>query len=329
MSKRTFAQLAVTGPERIELVDSPRLPLAPTQVAGPTLVTLVSPGTELAYAYTAKQGFPMHPGYAAVFRVEEVGTEVSTLTPGEVAFCMGPHAAWQQAEAAAVLPLPVGLAPEHAVCARLMNVSMSTLTTTNARPPEPVAVMGLGPVGHFAAQIFQAAGYDLVAVDPLQTRRDWARQAGIRRVAEALPADEEPVLVMDCSGHEAAVLAACRSVRRGGEVVLIGTPWVRRTDLTAHELLHEVFHRYVHLRSGWEWEVPLQPVPFRHNSIYGQLAGALRWLAQGRIVVEGMYAHYAPSQAQAVYQALLARSNDRLLAMFDWTGDNREGHSRC
>lgn len=323
MSEATFAQLAVTGPECVELVDSPRLPLGPTQVAGPTLVTLVSPGTELAYAYTATQGFPLRPGYAAVFRVEEVGTEVTGLTPGATVFCMGPHAAWQQVEAKAALPLPTGLAPEHAVCARLMGVSMSTLTTTAARPPEPVAVMGLGPVGHFAAQVFQAAGYEVTAVDPLPAPREWARQAGIRRVAEALPADQEPALIMDCSGHEAAVLAACRSVRKGGEVVLIGTPWVRRTDLTAHELLHEVFHRYVHLRSGWEWEVPLEPAPFRHNSISGQLAGALRWLAEGRIVVEGLYAKHAPAQAPAVYQALLGRAADRLLAMFDWTEDTR------
>ncbi len=132
MSEATFPQLAVTGPECTELVDSPRTPLGPTQVSGPTLVTLVSPGTELAYAYTAKQGFPIHPGYAAVFRVEEVGPQVTTLTPGEVALCMGPHAAWQQVEASAALPLPAGLAPEHAVCARLMGVSMSTLTTTAA-----------------------------------------------------------------------------------------------------------------------------------------------------------------------------------------------------
>lgn len=318
MSEVTFAQLAVTGPEQIELVDTPRAPLGPTQVAGRTLVTLVSPGTELAYAYTATQGFPFRPGYAAVFRVEEVGAEVATLVPGELAFCMGPHAAWQQVEAGDALPLPAGLDPERAVCARLMGVSMSTLTTTAARPPEPVGVTGLGPVGHFAAQIFQAAGYEVVAVDPVAPRRKWAEQAGVRRVAEALPEGEELALVAECSGHEAAVLAGCRAVRRGGEVVLIGVPWVRQTELTAQELLHAVFHRYVHLRSGWEWEVPLHPAPFRAGSIYGQFAGALRWLAEGRIQVEGLYTRHAPARAQEVYQALLDRKTDRLLAMFDW-----------
>ncbi len=322
MTSTTLPQLAVTGPERIELVDSPRSPLGPAQVAGPTLVTLVSPGTELAWAYTAPQGFPLHPGYAAVFQVEEVGPEASRLAPGEVALCMGPHAGWQQVEAADTIPLPAGLPPEHGACARLMGVSMSTLTTTSARPPEPVGVTGLGPIGHFAAQIFQAAGYEVVAVDPLVARRDYARGAGVVRVAETLPSDGEFALIMDCSGHEGAALDACRCVRQGGEVVLIGTPWARRTDLTAHELLHAIFHRYVHLRSGWEWEVPLHPAPFRHNSILGQFTGALRWLAEGRIVVDGLYTLHVPSEAQEVYQALLHRRADRLLAMFDWRGSS-------
>ena len=47
------------------------------------------------------------------------------------------------------------------------------------------------------------------------------------------------------------------------------------------------------------------------------------WLAEGRIGVAGLYALHAPSQAQAVYQALLSRSTDRLLAIFDWGGENR------
>ncbi|HEY3396885.1 MAG TPA: zinc-binding dehydrogenase [Armatimonadota bacterium] len=318
MTAATYPRLAFTAPERAELVIASRAPLGPEQVAGPTQVTLISPGTELAWGYTAPEGFPVYPGYAAVFRVEEVGAEVTDLAAGDLALCMGNHAGWQQARRRDAVPLPAGLAPEAAACARLMGVSMSTLTTTAARPPEPVAISGLGPVGHFAAQIFQAAGYEVLAVDPLPARRADARAAGIRQVAEALPEEGNFTLVAECSGHEQAVLDACRCVRPGGEVVLIGVPWARQTDLMAFDLLHAVFHRYVHLRSGWEWEVPLHPEPFRRNSIFGQLAGALRWLAEGRLNLEGLYAPHAPAAAQEVYQALLHRRNERLLAMFDW-----------
>ena len=314
----TYRQIAVTAPECAELLTKSAAPLAPRQVAGPTVVTLVSAGTELASCYTAKQDFPRCPGYAAIFRVTEIGAEVSDLAPGALAFCMGPHASWQQVERDALLPVPDGLAPEQAVCARLMSVSMSTLTTTSARPPAPIAVTGLGPVGHFAAQIFQSAGYDVLAVDPQPARQADARRAGIRRVAAALPEDGDFALVAECSGHEQAVLDACRCVRKGGEVALIGVPWARKTDLLAFDILHAVFHRYVYLRSGWEWEVPLHAEPFRQNSIFGQLAGAMRWLAEGRIMLDGLATHYAAAQAQEVYQTLLQRRNERLLALFDW-----------
>lgn len=43
---------------RIELVESPRAELRPDQVAGPTLVTLLSPGTELSLAYSTEPTRP-------------------------------------------------------------------------------------------------------------------------------------------------------------------------------------------------------------------------------------------------------------------------------
>ena len=67
----------------------------------------------------------------------------------------------------------------------------------------------------------------------------------------------EVSLVLECSGHEQGAVDGCRVVRKRGEVVLIGSPWVRRTDLTAHELLHLVFHRYVTLRSTRDVPLPL------------------------------------------------------------------------
>ena len=105
----------------------------------------------------------------------------------------------------------------------------------------------------------------------------------IPAVYPCVPVDDPQVadtiaLAVDCSGHEQAVLDACRVVRKRGEVVLVGVPWRRQSDLTAHQVLIEVFHRYVHLRSGWEWEIPHRAAEFRPHSIYGDFRTALRWL---------------------------------------------------
>jgi len=84
-------------------------------------------------------------------------------------------------------------------------------------------------------------------------------------------------------------------------------------------VLHAVFHRYVVMRSGWEWEVPRQSTDFRTNSLFGNYATALRWLAEGHICVDGLYTKVAPREAQRAYQDLLHRRGPQLTFVFDWT----------
>lgn len=316
-----------TGKEQAELLSEPLdgTPLKDSEVAGPTLYSLISAGTELSWGYRGNK-FPATPGYAAVFCIEEVGAGVDRFANGDLAFCTGTHTSYQRRNAAEALRVPDGLAPQKAVFARLMGVSMSTLTTTAARPPGKVIVAGLGPVGHLAAKIFAASGYEVLACDPAPERQALARAGGIRRVEAQMPLHDpawagETSLVVECSGHEASVLDACRMVRKGGEVVLIGVPWTRRTELSAHELLNLIFHRYVILRSGWEWELPLHAQDFRRNSIWGNLKSALHWLHEGRVHVEALATLHPPQDCQTVYQNLLHSKAERLAAVFDWTGE--------
>ncbi len=78
MTERTEYGVVVTAREKAELlpIQIDPAPLGPNEVAGRTLATVISAGTELAWAYTGKD-FPTRPGYAAVFRVESIGPEVS------------------------------------------------------------------------------------------------------------------------------------------------------------------------------------------------------------------------------------------------------------
>ncbi len=313
--------------EQAELVEVEQdaRPLAADEVAGPTLATLISTGTELAVyqGLEPRSKLPTNVGYAAVFQVDAVGNEVADIRVGDFAFCMGRHQSYQRHPRERVLPLPPGLSPQRAVFARMMAVSMSTLTTTTARPPAKVLVTGLGLVGHLAAQIFAHCGYEVIACDPAEARRHAAEKAGIKNVLPRVPVDDpnlagKVALVLECSGHEQAALDGCNVVQKRGEVVLVAVPWVHKTDLSAHDILNAVFRRYVVLRSGWEWELPLQPADFRQNSIFGNLEAALRWLAEGHIQVDGLYSIASPSRAQEVYQELLHAPGGRLTTIFDW-----------
>jgi threonine dehydrogenase-like Zn-dependent dehydrogenase len=329
MTPRTEHGIVITAPEKAELqpIDVDTGPLGPKEVAGHTLATVISAGTELAWNYTGKQ-FPTRPGYAAVFRVEAAGAEVTDVKTGDVVFCMGRHQSYQRMTRPNVVPVPKGLSPDVAVFARMMGISMSTLTTTTARPPGKVLVTGLGLVGHLAAQIFAGCGYDVIACDPIAARREIAERMGLRALP-AVPVDDATLagqidLVVECSGHEQAVLDGCKVVRKRGEVVLVGVPWRRMADMQAFDLLHAVFHKYVVLRSGWEWEVPHQPTDFVTGSLFGQYAGALRWLGEGRVKVEGLYQKTPPRDCQKAYQSLLHKTAEKLAIVFDWTQPSAE-----
>jgi 2-desacetyl-2-hydroxyethyl bacteriochlorophyllide A dehydrogenase len=316
--------VALRGPRHVELVEIDDAQPGPEDVAGSTVVTLISPGTELAYfaseelEATQPDGRPFVPGYAAVFRIDELGDEVHGFTAGQLAFCMGSHRSRQCHAAKAILPVPTGLDPAQAVFARLAGVSMTTLVTTTARPPGPVLVLGLGLVGNLAAQVFQAAGYDVTAVDPIEPRVSVAHASGIRDARTAIQAAiPPPRLVLECSGHEEATLQACRLVRQGGEVVLVGVPWRQRSQATAHQLLHEVFHRYVRLRSGWEWELPVRDEPSSSGSILANHDLALQWIAEGKLRVDGLAEDVRPVDAQHAYEALL-RQDGALTRCLRW-----------
>jgi threonine dehydrogenase-like Zn-dependent dehydrogenase len=324
--------VTVTAPGEVALISEiPRWsgPLAADEVFGETVCTLISPGTELAGAFrpdpSRETRYPTVPGYAAVFQVTEIGEHVTTVAVGDLVFTHGGHRSHERKPAAEVFVLPDGLDPFVAVFARLMTVPMATLSTTAARPGSRVGISGLGPIGHLAAVAFAASGFDVTAWDPRADRRELL-PAGIRSL-DAAPEGVERAqygtvegfdLVLECSGHDGAVLPAVRSVRSLGEVVLVGSPWVRRTDTSAHELLAEIFHRYVVLRSGWEWQVPAGDLPFHGASAERNLALAMRWLHAGTVRVDHLADRFAPSDAQAVFDTLAEGRARELTALFDW-----------
>lgn len=316
--------ISITSKEHAEFVPvaAPEA-LGANEVRGPTVCTLISPGTELAWNYTGTS-FPSFPGYAAVFAAADIGAEVKGVSKGDLLFCMGGHRSFQQVEACAARRVPGELPPEKAVLARLMGVSMTTLMTSAARPGDRVLITGAGPVGFLAAQMFALSGYEVLLAEPDAVRRRQVEQAGIRSVFARAPFEDSSIagtvaLVVECSGHEQAVLDACRVVRKRGEVVLVGVPWRRQTEVFAHELLSLVFHKYVVLRSGWEWELPHHAADFSPHSIHTGLDTALRWLADNRIRTEGLIARADPRDAQRAYQDLLQRRADGLFTVFDWT----------
>jgi len=325
-------EIVFTGVGKVELRDASSIPLGLTEVRGPTRVTLISPGTELAWLNGGT--YPLRPGYAAVFEVEESGADVSGIVKGDLLLCMGAHRSVQQFDQRYVLKLPMGLPLEQAVVARLAAVSVTTLMTTTARPHDKVLVCGAGPVGYLAAHLFRNAGYQVTLVEPNEQRQAIARQSGIANVLPSVPVgdpqyDGQVALVIDCSGHEQAVIDGCKIVRKRGEVVLVGVPWKAHTALLAHEVMQAVFFKFAVLRSGWEWEVPISSRGFvweelyegYNNAAHSTMSGlqlALDWIATGKIPLHGLITTVGAETPQAVYDALLKGEISKPFAVLDW-----------
>ena len=306
-------------------------PLRPGQIRGRTLCTLISQGTELGWA--SGDVFPIRPGYAAVFEVTEIAQDVVGVKVGDRRFAMGQHRNTQTHDVRYTLALPDGLSPDRAVLARLMGVSMTSLMTTRARPGDRVVISGAGPVGFLAAHLFRIGGYRVTVVDPDPVRRDQTARSGIAdcrpTVGDVPDLIGKVSLVVDCSGHEGAILDACRLVQKLGEVVMVGVPWKRATEISAHELMQAVFFNLVTLRSGWEWEVPILGRDFvweellegynnAPHSIFGGFSRALDWLSEGLINVEGLIRHVRADDPAALYSDIGRRAIEEPFIVIDW-----------
>ncbi|BBH20729.1 dehydrogenase [Paenibacillus baekrokdamisoli] len=317
--------ICFTKKEQAECVEILKpLEAAPGFILGRTLYSLISPGTELNHGYLQEHSNSYYPGYASVFIVESIGEGVENVRLGEQRFCMGPHRSFQHVQSNDTLSVPEGLKAEDAVVVRLMSIGLTALTTTAAKPGDHVIVSGAGPVGLLAAFLFQKHGYVTGIVEPSEERRNIAELAGIKQTWAEFPIQDpewngRTALVLDCSGHEAAVYKGCQVIRRRGEVVLCGVPWKRYTDLTAQELLHAIFHQYAIVRSGWEWDIPNHADPFSPHSIFNNLSYGLKLLSEGLLQAAPMSRHWSPRQAQEVYAGLAQRRITELFNLFDWS----------
>ncbi|OMQ40144.1 zinc-binding dehydrogenase [Ensifer sp. 1H6] len=326
-------EIMIVAKQAFELASYEDLPLKAGEVRGRTLYTLVSQGTELGWA--SGDAFPIRPGYAAVFRVDEVAGDVVGLRPGELRFAMGAHRATQTHLARHTLPLPADLDPGTATLARLMGVSMTTLMTTMARPGDRVVITGAGPVGLLAAHLFNISGYRVTVVDPDERRRAQLARSGLSDCRERMPLGDDAfagrvALVVDCSGHENAILEGCRLVRRLGEVVMVGVPWRKWTDASAHDLMNAVFFNLATLRSGWEWEIPMHAHCFQweellagynnaSHSVFSGFSLALDWLAEGRIPLDGLIRQVVPNNPSSLYSDIAAKRIEEPFIVLDWT----------
>jgi 2-desacetyl-2-hydroxyethyl bacteriochlorophyllide A dehydrogenase len=320
-------------PRRVELerLDVSLQDLGPHEVVVRGRRSVISPGTELAHyrgdalagvlPHAQARGGPFFPGYAMVGTVLAAGKE-SGVSVGAEVLSHTRHqsvARFDRCERVCV-PLPAGLGVDVAPLARLAQVGGVSLQLAAARPGDPIAVIGLGPVGNLVAQLAQASGYGVVGVERSATRRSLAEACGLKTVVSPEQALEavEPLgarLVLECSGSATAVVLATEICGRHGEIMTVGAPWRAEPDVPASSVVARVFERFLALRSGWEWQVPM----YGDRSVAGCTNWAMARLADGSLTTGPLISgRVGPDRAGQAYNLLDSQPDRHFTFMLDW-----------
>ena len=227
----------LVAPRKLELRDYDDAPLGPRDVRLKSVLSGISHGTELnlyrGTAPFAEKHFdgehrlfmpneevafrPMRLGYEMVSRVVEVGAEVSGVKVGDLVHTATNHQPTttvnmdQDAKAAIpMLVLPPGVTPRQAIFSALVGVALAGIHDAQIKVGDHVAIFGLGAIGLIAVQLARLNGaLYIAAIDPIAKRR---------QAAEKLGAD----VVIEASGHYAALQGALRTAHMGGRVVALG-----------------------------------------------------------------------------------------------------------
>jgi 2-desacetyl-2-hydroxyethyl bacteriochlorophyllide A dehydrogenase len=329
-------RVVMAGPHRASLedVEISDAPLTPGEVLLRTHYSLISPGTELAY-FAGDQTlghradpYPFYPGYAAVGEVLATGDDVP-VRKRDLMLAHTPHQSIARVDCRQLVcvPVPEGVAPDLATLARLAQVSAVSIRLMAARPGDRAAVTGLGLVGMLAAQLFRAAGMRVLGAEPLAARRKLAERCGISDTFDPSAGVGEHettcAAVLECSGQDRGVLTALDLAACHGEVFLVGAAWKRGADVVAADIVRPVFNKFLALRSGWEWQLPLYG-----KRPPGSIAGCTEWvfacMREGTLRGADMITdRVAPDHAHAAYAGLLDHPAEHLGVLLDWRGGAR------
>ncbi|MBN1810073.1 MAG: zinc-binding alcohol dehydrogenase [Planctomycetes bacterium] len=189
MAKKIFTgkRLLFAAKSRVEVADWDVFEPQKGEVLFETLVSLVSPGTELSHlhdTHTKPTQYPTNSGYLSAGRIVKIGTGVEKWKPGDVVLSgLGhvSHAVFPESHP--FVKVPHGMELRDAVWVKIATIPLWGVQKAAVRLGSTVAVFGLGAIGQMAAQLAKiAGGLPVIGVDLCQNRLDLAASLGITAV---------------------------------------------------------------------------------------------------------------------------------------------------
>jgi 2-desacetyl-2-hydroxyethyl bacteriochlorophyllide A dehydrogenase len=253
------------APRALEIRERSIPVLAPDQVLVETIVSAISPGTEmLVYrgqfpkmavdanieGLGSEFQYPLAYGYACVGRVVELGKLVDHAWDGRLVFSFQPHTTHFVANPSSLFPIPYSLPPEAACF--LPNTETAVNLVQDAAPilGERVLVFGQGIIGLLTSALLAEFPLEcLICVDPFPRRRSAAVIQGVSAALDPTAADFRAQadsllksgadLTFELSGAPAALNEAIELTAFSGRIVVGSWYGEKRCELN----LGGSFHR--------------------------------------------------------------------------------------
>ena len=255
--------LKFTGPYRVAVVEEAAPSPAPGEVLVKTLVSAISPGTELLIyrgewpagmaidatisALSGEFSYPVSYGYSAVGRVTEIGSEVSPEWLDRLVFAFNPHQSSFVAKPESLVSVPDALLPEEAAFLPNMETAVSFLMDGHPLIGEKVVVFGQGVVGLLTTALLSGMPLGgLLTVDKHSLRREKSLSVGAHAALDAAGPDKVQALkarlasdgqeasadlVFELSGNPSALQDAIAVTGFGGRIIVGSWYGSKRADL--------------------------------------------------------------------------------------------------
>ncbi|MEZ4592516.1 MAG: zinc-binding alcohol dehydrogenase [Chloroflexota bacterium] len=280
--------LFFTAPYQLDLREEPLPPLPDDALLVQTVVSAISPGTEMllyrgqmpaelmadaTIAALGEGGYPQKYGYAAVGRVVEVGKSVDNTWRDRLIFAFQPHQSHFITQPDEVLPLPEGMLPETAVFLPNMETAVSFIMDAQPGIGEQVAVFGQGIVGLLTTSLLaQLPLASLLTLDGYPLRRDWSQKLGATASLDPSAPDLTPQLqanlphashhpgldlAFELSGNPAALDAAIGLMGFNGRILIGSWYGSKRANLDLGGHFHRsqiqlISSQVSHLAPRWQ-----------------------------------------------------------------------------
>jgi len=231
--------LYFTAPGQVEIREETLPPPAAGEVRVETLLTAISPGTEMLvyrgqfprnlsldasiHSLAGAFAYPVRYGYSAVGRVAALGPQVDESWLDRLVFAFQPHASAFNAPVAELHPLPANIAPEDAVFLPNMETAVNFLLDGAPLIGERVAVFGQGVVGLLTTALLARLPLaSLTTFDKFALRREWSTKFGAGEASEGLEAlrSLDVDLAYELTGSPIALDDAIAACGFSGRVVI-------------------------------------------------------------------------------------------------------------